>query len=92
MSVVLDRAVEVAVDPGVRITEEDERRYYEQHASLKYAGRPMREVQEALTRDVYAQKFDQAYQGWRKRMRAGVRLRYLRGVEASRSPGGALGP
>ena len=77
-SVVLDTTVVLSVSPNVRVTEDDERRFYEQEAERVFGSRPFEDVREAVARRVYAQKYDQAYQGWRKRLRAGVRIRYLR--------------
>jgi hypothetical protein len=78
VSAVLDHAVELAVDRTVRVTDDDERRYYEENAERMFGGSPIEEVRESVARQVYAQKFDQAYQGWRKRLHAEARLRYLR--------------
>ncbi len=78
ISAVLDHTVELAVDRGVRVTEEDERRFFEEHGERLFPGKSFEDARAGLTRHVYAKKFDQAYQSWRKRLRAGARLRYLR--------------
>ncbi len=78
ISAVLDHTVELAVDRGVRVSEEDERRHFEEHGARMFPGREFEEVREAVARQVYEKKFDQAYQSWRKRLRASARLRYLR--------------
>ena len=74
----LDETVETAVARSVRVTEEDERRYHDANVDRVFGGRSFEDVREDVARAVSAQKFDQAYQSWRKRVRAGARLRYLR--------------
>jgi hypothetical protein len=78
VSAVLDHTVEIAVDRGVRVTEEDERRYYDDHQEQLFAEQEFSDVRASIARQVYELTFDKAYQSWRKRLQAGTRLRYLR--------------
>jgi hypothetical protein len=74
-SVVLDAVVELAVD--FKVTEEQERAYYEAHRDQVYGGRPWEEVSADVARRVYALEFEDEYNSWRKALRSQASLRYI---------------
>jgi hypothetical protein len=75
-TVSLDRYVELSVD--VRVREEEERAYYEQHRDDVFGGRPYEDVAAFVSRQVYLLRFEAEYNSWRSRLRAGAQKRYIR--------------
>ncbi|MBN94261.1 MAG: hypothetical protein CL928_09330 [Deltaproteobacteria bacterium] len=73
--VLLEAAIDLAVDP--KITEEEERNYYEKNKNQVFGGRDLAEVSHFVTQQVYLLKFEAEYNAWRSRLRAGATKRYL---------------
>jgi len=74
-SVALDKLVELSVT--FRITEEEQRSYYEQNRDRVYGGRPFEEVAADVTQRVYSLKFRDEYNSWCQALRSRATLRYI---------------
>ncbi len=74
-SVRMDTVVELAVD--FKVTEDEERAYYERNKDPIYNGRPFEEVAPDVAQRVYALKFEDEYNSWRTALRGSARLRYI---------------
>jgi len=74
-TVLLEAAIELAVDP--KVTEEEERSYYEKNKNQVFGGRELAEVSHFVTQQVYLLKFEAEYNAWRARLRASATKRYL---------------
>jgi hypothetical protein len=73
--VLLDAVIDVSVQ--VRITDDKELAYYEQHRDAVFAGRPLDEVADDVSARVYALEFEAAYNAWRSTLRSRAVKRYL---------------
>ncbi|MEE2828609.1 MAG: hypothetical protein VX498_05445 [Myxococcota bacterium] len=74
-SVVLDKLVERSVD--VRVSDEEQRAYYQRNKDRVFGGRPFEEVADFVAKQVYMLKFEAEYNSWRSRLRAAARKRYI---------------
>lgn len=74
-SVVLDALVDLSV--VVRVTDEEERTYYERNKNRVFGDRPYEEVSDFVAQQVYLLKFEAEYNSWRSRLRAGATKRYI---------------
>lgn len=73
----LDRTIEAAVDPLVRVDPKDEAEYYELHKDGILAGQAYADVAEFIGRQVYQRGFQRAWQAWSTQVRAAARVRYV---------------
>lgn len=74
-SALLDAVIELAVQ--FRVSEQEERAYYDENKDRVFGGRPYEEVAGFVTQQVYRKKFEGEYNSWRARLRSGATLRYL---------------
>ncbi len=74
-SAVLDAVIELAVQ--FRVSEQEERAYFEENKDRVFGGRPYEEVAGFVAQQVYRKKFEGEYNSWRARLRSGAALRYL---------------